>query len=161
MEISSTYGDVIHFTSEFRLALWFLLIWPFVAFWFFRRDGRSPAPIAAVVVAIAVVQAALWLALASHLRFAGVLYGSPLSFAWVLLWPVGWIVLFALLRRHRPVPDRFALVLGVLVLAMSIAIRLFMTRVGSVVTAQGAGAVSLVIAAAAVAWLVRARVQRA
>jgi hypothetical protein len=100
----------------------FCLAWPFLALGAISNRGRSSAPFVATLVALAGIASGVWLDLSNlvvgmAITNSGrqpVITGARYVFemAWIALWPIGWIALFALLRRHRPIVDRTLAVLA-------------------------------------------------
>lgn len=113
------------------IVMLFCLAWPFLALASISKRGRSSAPFVAVLVALAMIGSAVWFDLSnlvvgmslSNSDRQSVIQWAPDVFetGWIAVWPIGWIALFALLRRHRPVVDRTLAVLAGLWCAIAIA----------------------------------------
>lgn len=142
-----------------QVAVVFCAIWPLFAFRFLAKDGRSAAPIAALIVAIAVVQAAIWNELANLVEWLPLV--PSFSLAWLVLWPAFWIAVIAWARRHQPVSDGTMIALSALLLAGAIAARVFgmkmQPRFEYFYAARAGTMVALAIAVTAFTRLARAR----
>lgn len=160
------------FSTAEELTMLFCVLWPFVARRFFFPRSSSSAPISAMVLPIALVEAAIWWTIANFLGYMPLTtkvipWDLPAltESAWVLLWTAFWIAVMALIRKHRPVPDAGAIALSALVLAGAISIRVYvavaeLTR-AFVYGAVAAALASVGIALAALVWLLLAKPQRA
>lgn len=141
----------------------FCFVWPFLAMAAVSRRGRSSAPIAAALVALAVILCGLWLELSSlvgAMPITGVgretmTMAARDTFetgAGLAIWPIGWIVILSLVLRHRPIVDRVVIVLAILLCASVVTawscVAFLEPSVGYVLFARGAAAVTLVIAIA-------------
>ena len=125
------------------------------------RRGRSSAPIAAALVAVAVILCGIWLEL-SNLVGAMAITGVGRETmamaardtfetgAALAIWPIAWIVILSLLLRHRPIVDRVVLALGVLLCASVVTARTCVAflepSIGYVLFARAAAAATLSIA---------------
>lgn len=157
----------VELTPAMKLVLWFCLFWPFLAMSSIPRRGRSSAPIAAALVALAVIACLVWIELAGIVegaRLAGLnretsiaIARQTFSVAWLAVWPIGWIAVLSLIRRHWPIPDGFVVALTALLCVAAIAALNFVAflspRMMYMIFARAAAAFALAIALAAAVWL--------
>jgi hypothetical protein len=158
MDLSS-----VHYPFATVLVVLFCAFWPFLAMFSVPRRGRSSAPIAAALVALAVIGCGMWINLATIVdsewsRPAALLVArNTLEMGWIAVWPVAWIAILSLIRRHRPIPDRFVAILAALLGVAAIAALNFAAflapRIAYLVFARAAAAFALAIALAAAVWL--------
>jgi hypothetical protein len=168
MTMELQLSTVPMFTPAEAWTVLFCVIWPFLAMKFIAKHGRTSAPISAMIVAIAAVEAVTWYELArlvTLLPLPPTFVSDGPSPAWVLPWSAFWIACIAWIRRHRPVPDAMVMTLSALLLAGAIAARVFEAnlepRYFQFYAARTAAAALLTVAAAALVWLVRTHRQRA
>ncbi|HEV7238921.1 MAG TPA: hypothetical protein VGQ36_06735 [Thermoanaerobaculia bacterium] len=133
-------------STALKVIALFCMVWPFLAMASVPRRGRSSAPIAAMLVVLAVILCGVWLEL-SNVAGAAALDTFKTGLA-VAVWPTGWIAILTLVLRHRPVIDRMVIILGAL-LCVSVFAAVVSPPVASVFFARGAAAMTLAIAIAA------------
>lgn len=158
MDLSS-----VHYPFVTVLVVLFCLFWPFLAMSSVPRRGRSSAPIAAALVALAVISCGLWINLAMIVDSelgrptARLVARNALEMGWIAVWPVVWIAILSLILRHRPIPDSFVVILAALLGVVAIAALNFAAflapRIAYLVFARVAAAFALAIALAAAVWL--------
>ena len=174
MDMSWSYGNV-HHSPLYNWTLLFCVFWPFASFSFLSRRSATPAPIAAVLLTVALPTGLMWVGFINVVRGmaitgAGRGAAAAAGFAEALFAPlfsafsIVVIAVSALIRRHRPVVDRVCAALAAGVIA-ELAGALLFPRYFSLSMAwiAIAGAItSLLIAILAAVWLVlltRGRVQ--
>jgi len=84
-----------------HLVVAFSVVWPFLAMASIPRRGQSSAPLAAMLVPVAVGSCGVWL-------------GLDVSWMVVVLWPIAWIAILSLGLRHRTALDGYVLALSVI-----------------------------------------------
>jgi hypothetical protein len=139
----------------------FCFVWPFLAMAAVSRRGRSSAPIAAALVALAVILCGIWLDLSNlvgAMAITGVGRETMVTAARdtfetgaaLAMWPIGWILILSLVLRHRPIVDRVVIALSVLLCASAVTAWSFVTflepSAGYVLFARVAAAATLAIA---------------
>lgn len=135
MEMEFTYVCVLR-PVWWRLAVMLCVFWPFIAISFLSRRGRSSAPLTAMLLPLTVALCGTWIGIASVLRGMAVSgSGRGAAFAAGLAESIGTlsigafsavaVALAALIKRHRPVADRFTTVLALFFVADTIAALLF------------------------------------
>lgn len=159
---------VIHSTptTTAKLVVLSCLFWPFVAASLMSQRGKSASPVAAALVSLAVSGAGAWLGLVRTLEGVAITGGGTHSAAAGIaeslrMFFVGGcfalvVIVFAALRRHRPIVDRMTAtlvaVLIVDVIGALFAAAMVSTRaVGFPVLIAGA-IVAGVVAAVAIVW---------
>lgn len=147
------------------VAMLFCFLWPFLTMASVAKRTRSSAPLHAALVALAVIVCAIWVELSNLVVGMAKSGGNRESLIFwarevfdiapLALWPLGWIAILSLLRRHRPAIDRTLIALAGLLCAIVIAALNFTTLVAPgvafFVLARTGAAIALVIALAATA----------
>lgn len=144
-----------------RLVVLFCVAWPFVTLALLRRQGRSPAPVMAMLIPLAVALCGTWLGLTRVMEVMAPYGGrsataagiaEALSLLTVAAFSVAGVALASSIRRHRPLLDRRTVIVAVCVLADAYAVLLFAVGVVSRrVTNEGAVAGAIFSAAIALA----------
>lgn len=154
MDLNDMYGPPA-LTTE--LAAFFCLAWPLFAWLFFRRGGRSSAPVTATLIPLAITLTEAWLGIARVIEgrtIPGGVVRWLIEGLMMLLFgalSAGGVAIVALLRRHRPVLDRVSAILIVLWIAVTNVV--LFGRYTTVLPFVGAGVAGL-IAITAFVWLV-------
>lgn len=159
MELSSVHG---HASLAAKLVVLFCIVWPIVTLTFTRMRGRSPVPVLAALIPVAIGACGMWIDIVSVLHIAALSGGGRASAAAGMV--EAWFVLafgifcafavafFALLKRHRPSADRGTMVLAALVIANAVA---GLTLSTSIAAAYVAAVIAGAMGIGAFVWLVR------
>ena len=163
MEFSSVHW---HPSLAEKLALLFSLFWPFVAVSLMAGRSRSASPVTAALVPLAACGAAAWLSLVNVAEgvavsgtrgaaaAAGIAESLTMLFAGVFFALA--VIVFAAIRRHRPIVDRLtawliAVFLADWIGALAAGAALLNRAVPTTVLFIGA-TVAAMVAAGAVTW---------
>ena len=122
-----------------QLIVLFCFLWPFATLTFLARRQTSPAPVLAVLLAVAVAECGMWiglintlvgLALSGSARLAASAgIAETLMVLPLVLFSTALIALFALIRRHRPSIDRVTAVLVVILIVEILAALIYAARI--------------------------------
>lgn len=143
-----------------RLVVMFCVFWPLLALGFLRTRGRSSEPLTSMLLPLAIASCGTWVGLIRMLHGAAIsgggvnsmMAGSAEAVRTLVLGAVssGAVALAALLRRHRPVADRGALILTTLTIANAVAALVFPPALPG---ATLGAIIALALALAAGVWL--------
>lgn len=155
----------IHHGAAVQAVTLFCILWPFATLAFLRSRQTSTAPVLAVLLPIAVAECGSWIVLADVVGAMALARRSPMATAAgsaealcilsVAAFSAALIAVFALVRRHRPVMDRFSAVLAAVLLIEIVAAMIFAARLAPsksliLFALVSAGAVFLIALAIAV-----------